>query len=277
VDSRQPRGCRVIDEVRERIILVFWTKGPLRRATQLLRPLVADRRFAAIVLGVAIAVVAVPTALEAWLSHASVFGLTWFEGFFEGFLVATFLALVGYLALIYTGARSHVVGALGEQWTAEELDKLGPEWRQFRNLPFDEGHGDSSYEVDIDHVAVGPFGVVVIETKFSTAEVDLTTEAPSELVDDAIRQASRNAGRIRALLERDASFATVVPALVFWGPRVIEPGAVIRRYGDVRAFAGRQSDQWLPKFQITRSLSDEEIAIVAGKIRDYEGSRQSDR
>jgi hypothetical protein len=184
---------------------------------------------------------------------------------------------VGYLALIYTGANSHVVGALGEQWTAEELDKLGSEWRHFRNLPFDEGHGDSSYEVDVDHVAVGPYGVVVLETKFSTAEVDLTAEAPSELIDDAIRQVSRIAGRIRALLDRDAPFATVVPALVFWGPRVTEPRAVIRRYGEVRAMAGRQSDRWLPKLRITRGLSDDEIATVAGKFRSYELSRRSGR
>lgn len=251
---------------------MFRTRGPLRKATQLLRPLVTDRHFAAMVLAFAVAIAATPVGLEAWLSHASVFGLPWLQGFFEGFLVAVFLAVVAYLVLIYTGANSHVVGALGERWTAEELSKLGPEWRHFRNVPFVEGHGDGSYQVDVDHIAVGPYGVVVVETKFSTAEVDLTTEAPSELVDDAVRQVSRNAGRVRALLDRDAPLAPVVPALVFWGPQINEPSGGVHRYGDVRALAGRASESWLPKLRARRSLSENDIEVVATKIRRYESS-----
>lgn len=244
----------------------------MRKASRLVRPLVFDRGFAAIVLVFAVALAAAPLVVESLLSGAGTFRLTWAEGFLGGFFVAVFLAAALYLALIYTGANSYVVGAIGESWTAEELAKLGAEWRHFRNVRFVEGHGESSYQIDVDHIAVGPCGVVVVETKFSTGEVDLTTGTPGKLVDSAVNQASRNGGRVRALLTRDAPSAPIVPTLVFWGPRVIEPPGGVRRYGDVWVLAGRSSAAWQLELRTPRCLSDDEIDAIATKIRRYAAS-----
>jgi hypothetical protein len=48
-------------------------------------------------------------------------------------------------------------GAWGEQWTAEELAKLGSSWRAYHDIP--DGRGNW------DHVVVGPSGVFVIDSK----------------------------------------------------------------------------------------------------------------
>ncbi len=70
-------------------------------------------------------------------------------------------ALVGLMlycrrqpALVY----GYFKGARGEEMTAGELARLGSEWTVFNGLLLPNGQ-------DIDHVAVGPQGVFVIETK----------------------------------------------------------------------------------------------------------------
>jgi hypothetical protein len=122
--------------------------GPFRRATGLLRPVLTDSLFAAIILGVAVCVLAIPVTLESWLTGTDLLGLAWFDGLFTGFLLAVFFALIAYLALNYTGANAHIVGGVAERWTAQELTKLGSKWQRFRNLPFDEGYSKDAYKID---------------------------------------------------------------------------------------------------------------------------------
>lgn len=57
-------------------------------------------------------------------------------------------------------SRSWYLGALGELRVAERLAKLGPGWTVLHSVPI--GNRGS----DIDHVALGPSGVVTINTKF---------------------------------------------------------------------------------------------------------------
>ncbi|WP_156364456.1 nuclease-related domain-containing protein [Curtobacterium sp. Leaf261] len=56
-------------------------------------------------------------------------------------------------------ARSWYVGALGERITARLLDALGPEYVVLHSVPVSESG------TDIDHLVVGPIGVVAINTK----------------------------------------------------------------------------------------------------------------
>lgn len=79
-------------------------------------------------------------------------------------LVAAFLGLMAYCrrqpALVY----GYFKGARGEEMAAGELARLGAEWTVFNGLLLPDGQ-------DIDHVAVGPQGLFVIETKHWSGEV----------------------------------------------------------------------------------------------------------
>jgi len=93
--------------------------------------------------------------------------------FLMGALLATALwALLGVVALA-TGATSWLLGSQAETWTSKALSALGTEWTIFHNVTFLEGYRPNTWLVDVDHVAVGPGGVLVIETKYSSNPPDL--------------------------------------------------------------------------------------------------------
>ena len=103
-------------------------------------------------------------------------------------------------------------GAFGEQWTAEELAKLGPEWHAFHDIP--DGRGNW------DHIVVGPPGVFVIDSK--------VLSEPAVVDDNGLRAGRLRAGggassrgsalRMKKLIERDSGLSTWVQgAVAVWG------------------------------------------------------------
>ncbi len=58
-----------------------------------------------------------------------------------------------------TDERAWRIGADGEQAVAEQLGRLGPEWRSLHAVPVGERGSD------IDHVAIGPAGVFTVNAK----------------------------------------------------------------------------------------------------------------
>ena len=106
------------------------------------------------------------------------------------------------------GARLYS-GIDGETSTAQELRKLHRSgWRAVHNFHFKE-HGD------VDHVAVGPGGVVVIETKMSTADwAYLQSQGVTSRWAD---QAKRGVIRIKGLIKQYADVTVEpTPLLVAW-------------------------------------------------------------
>lgn len=110
-------------------------------------------------------------------------------------------------------------GAQGEMVVGEKLATLSPEWAVFHALPIG-GHG-----WDIDHVLVGPGGVVTINTKQHRSQRVLVAER-SVLVDTRpvpyLRHAKFEAERVTTLLEDRRPLSTpVIPLVVFVGARSI--------------------------------------------------------
>ena len=108
------------------------------------------------------------------------------------------------LGLDASGMTSRRLGIMAEQWTADELRRLD-------HRTWDVVHHVMLEQSDIDHVAVGPAGVVAVETKFrsSWAHTDLHSVAF-----DAARQR-------RKLAARSHQEASNVRCLVaMWGPDV---------------------------------------------------------
>ena len=112
------------------------------------------------------------------------------------------------------------LGAQGEIEVGDKLATLTPEWAVFHALPIG-GHG-----WDIDHVLVGPGGVITINTKQHRGQRVLVEER-SVLVDARpvpyLRHANFEAERVTTLLEEHRPLSTpVIPLVVFVGARSID-------------------------------------------------------
>ena len=82
--------------------------------------------------------------------------------FIAGILIAAYFGALWYAVSVFTGAATYLTGARAERWTKRELDALGPKWHVFSNVPFLVGSGDASYPVDVDHIVVGPYGILAV-------------------------------------------------------------------------------------------------------------------
>src|SRR5205085_1067253 len=82
--------------------------------------------------------------------------------FLSGALVASGAWSVSLLVHTMSGAASAAMGATAEQWTADDLRSLRRAgWRLTHGVRLRASR-------DIDHVALGPGGLLVVETKWSS-------------------------------------------------------------------------------------------------------------
>lgn len=189
---------------------------------------------------------------------------SWWTPFVLGLGLGAFPCLVWIAVTSADGSATWRIGADAEAWTAEELRGLGSSWHIEHAVPFPE-HG---HPVDIDHVAVGPHGVLAVETKWTSHAVDLTAKRLAPEVEKAVRQAGDNAGRVSGLLRRVDPTTKVIPVVVYWGPNVIPPTTPVRREGDVRLVAGKQGAGWRPLLSLDR-LDPGAIDQLAARVRDW--------
>lgn len=122
------------------------------------------------------------------------------------------VASVGWFFVLTVWQLSGVAylqqGADGEQrtvWALRDLARSG-EWRLVNHVLFKTW--------DVDHVLIGPAGVVVLETKGGTTNWAEKRQRPRIL--DAARQARQNAGDTRRFLRPDLAGAPVYSAVVLW-------------------------------------------------------------
>lgn len=155
------------------------------------------------------------------------------------------------------------MGADAEQWTARALHALGPLWHIEHNVPFPE----RGYMRDVDHIAVGPYGVLAVETKWTSATVDLGAKRLATQVEDAMRHAEDNAVRVRGLLHRVAD-VDVIPVVVFWGRDVKAPADHVRREGRVRIVAGREADDWGARLKSDR-LDAKTVILLSNRVHGW--------
>jgi hypothetical protein len=193
--------------------------------------------------------------------------------FMFGFLLASFLCLVLYIAIVFTGAVNYLTGALAERWTKQEFAVLGSEWHIFSNVPFSVGFGDKAYEIDVDHIVVGPYGILVLETKFSSSPVDLGSSQIEKRVSEAMVQVEDNAGRVRALLRQVDPEVPIRPVVIFWG-RPVKPSQnpvrrVPGRESDIRIVHGGDAKKWRPRLTEKVVITPLMVEELTAKIQTY--------
>jgi hypothetical protein len=149
------------------------------------------------------------------------------------------------------------MGHEAELWTAAALRRL---W--FRGWRF--VHDVRFAELNVDHVAVGPERILVIETKWLGPQRDL-----GRALVEAADQAQRCARKVRNLLRTPPPLERVVDPVVFvWGPGVRGvdlPPAV----NGVRVVVGGRSRGWVRMQGLERGRPDRQAyrAIMAYQRR----------
>ena len=171
-------------------------------------------------------------------------GLIWsaeIAWFFAGLLVATTMsvAMLGF-DLVDPVSRRIQSGADGEWLTARELRRLRRAgWRTVHNVHL--AHGD------IDHVAVGPAGVVAIETKASDSDWDFVSHCGATR--RWARQARDSSRRARWLIAQHADIDVEPVAVVSvwvrgakdgvddagWGVRIVHGSRLAETIGALGA------------------------------------------
>jgi hypothetical protein len=141
---------------------------------------------------------------------ASLALLVWQPSPASGFVVGVLWASLGWgLSLVIlqsSGTTAKLMGATAETWTATELKHLSREgWRAMHNVLL--------HREDVDHVVIGPGGIFALETKWSSEEWGTDYRR----LQQAARQARRNALAVQRRLDPRHVGVRVTPVVVLWG------------------------------------------------------------
>jgi hypothetical protein len=168
-------------------------------------------------------------------------GLQWF---LTGAWIAGSIGWAWGFIVVASGSALLLMGDSGEQWTKTELDRLPKSsWRTIYQVRF-RAHGD------IDAIAIGPGGLLVIETKWSGK--GWTDPGQRRWIAAAVDQVEDGA-HITELQLRSVMGRVIARRLVvLWGPTnaPIEP----EELRGVTVIPGRQLRTWLSE------LPDEELS-----------------
>lgn len=150
------------------------------------------------------------------------------------------LAAFGWYLLLSDASFTWGMGALGEYWTSEELRGLGRGWTVLNSLHVPGANGTPR---EIDHVAVGPGGVVVMQTKLRPSELRQIDASSSLTINAAAVDAHRQAVVVRLYLGDLVEDASVLSLLVLWGSGLAsaDKGVASNRQG-VEIVHGRDLD-----------------------------------
>lgn len=223
------------------------------------------------------------------VGFGAAFGAKWIGYLGWGVLLIGGLLAVWYFRRIKTRVENIQLGQEGEIYVAQLLETLRGEFASkqcmvFHDLP---GHADPKAKAEkrwnIDHVAVGPTGIYVIETKTWRKWEDrgkdqklqydgkqLTFNARKEVPqsEQVLRQTDRAAERVRAILkDTTGRHFDVRPVLVFPGWWV-ESGTGGNRQSDSRWVTNPKAlIKWITNAPAT--LASEDVALVIDRLTQH--------
>jgi hypothetical protein len=204
----------------------------------------------------AVGILAMGAAL-AWTE--SLFAGRWIErdrvvSFVLGASAATSVAVV-MAALGYDGGRSWREGREAERWTKGVLKRL-------RRAGFRVEHDLEYHKGNVDHIAVGPLGIVAVETKLRSESTVIGATAVS--IDQMAGQSRRAAAKLESIIRAGGVVTKIQPVVVLWGRGVSgDPAAV---YDGVLVVKGREHKAWLDLLRGS-PLTPGEVALALRAIR----------
>lgn len=188
------------------------------------------------------------------------------QGLITGLTAGVGFTMLYHWCVLSSGAAASTMGQAAEEWTDAELRRLHRKgWKHVNHLVIKPALGD------IDHVAVGPDGVIVVETKWSSFDEDVDQLSKWKAV--ALQQAQRNRQQVVQLLNWHRRDPMLVQALVvLWGPQVTHESAEAVLASGVNVTAGPTLRDDLAALGDER-LSPEEIQTVYAALVKRIGER----
>lgn len=182
------------------------------------------------------------------------------RGVFVGVGGSIALGAVAYIVVALSGTVPLGMGVTAEAWTASELRRLRKRgWMIVNGVPL-QGR-------DVDHVLVGPGGVVVVESKWSA--YGWRINPADDQVRAAIRQVTANARSLRLWDGVKVTGAAVQPVVFLWGGSRVgapeRPREPVRVHEDTTVAYGLVAiRRWLDSLTATTSvvLTDAEVHQV---------------
>lgn len=188
----------------------------------------------------------------------------WMQGFMLGIWTASVLWLIALIVILSSGTALVTMGATAEQWTAQEMRRLRRYgWKVTSHMrPWVKGG-------DIDHLAVGPGGAVVVETKWVSDENALNY---TDRVHSDREQAKAGADYVRKTLRERLQDAPIRSAVVYWG--AVDRAGTKPKFADEdpQILLGSQFATWLQDVsQMPCALSSDQVNSAWRTITDFLG------
>lgn len=122
---------------------------------------------------------------------------------------------------------------------------------------------------DIDHLVISPDGVLAVETKWTSWEIELN--ADDELLHSFLYCARRSQNKASKYVRHVVrSKAEVNACLVLWGPHVPDTPGGIKLIDGVLVLVGRQWKTWVTLFNQQTCLVEDERLVIVDAFRDFE-------
>ena len=195
--------------------------------------------------------------------------------------VCSFFALKKWrtLAGIRAELQDYRLGFDGERFVASELEPLAAQgYRVFHDFIVDTKPGGEEKHFNIDHIAVGPEGVFVFETKAkrkltattdpNLSEHELSFDGKTIKFPDGssftkpVEQAKRNAKRLEKWLK--SSGVTDIE----YRPILVYPGWFVKEGLQTGVQPAKGIANRIPKMGRGRRLSPSEVTTLAARIED---------
>jgi hypothetical protein len=198
---------------------------------------------------------------------------TW-RAFLAGFTVASGLAGVGWMATTLAGDPDRTSSRPGEEATAAVVAGRRRRWKGWRlvNGLYLSGHGD------IDHILVGPRGVFVIESKWTSSPCRIERgEIVGLLGRVTVAQAGNGAVKVERLLRLGGQRldVNVTPVVVIWGPGGLRLDQGSTEIDGVLVCEGRRHRDWLRQLD-GPALDPRQVEDIIRMLED-QVTRQIDR
>lgn len=219
-----------------------------------------DRRVILLV-GVGCCVVTAALSLWPWLRLIPGF----WRGLAAGLADSTIIGFAVYFVILSDASRTWRVGALGEFWTSHALEKLGPDWTVLNGLQIPAADGT---EREVDHIAVGPGGVLVVDSKLWPSKERQIDASSSPAINDAASGAHTQAGVVRWFLGAVSPLDAVKPTVMVWGSDLSSPPErVVSNKTGVRIVHGRDVEVWVEELNASTCLDARTIMALVEKFK----------
>lgn len=192
-----------------------------------------------------------------WLAWTVGASAAWFAC---GLSVGTSLLFI-WVSIDSTEASRYESAAYAEMKTHDEVRKLASTgWRVWSNVLFDH--------CDVDHIAIGPGGVVVLETKQADHELTDRYGGPTKRAIEAVQQVARNSQKITGVLRQHGYDGAVsTDAVAVWGRAASKIGILQTKKPTGLLIHGARLREYLS--ELPETLTPEQRTAAADALQTF--------